>query len=99
MLELTNFGHMTTSTKQFESRDNFLLVTIWAKIITSLHLFQNTHISRRPRVAIFADIIKIVNMFIKTIFKDSKTVERVRNCFKIQSISVFLDTEKSADFR
>ena len=27
---------------------------------------------RRPRVAIFADIIKIVTMFVKTIHKDSK---------------------------
>ena len=27
---------------------------------------------RRPRVAIFADIIKIVTMFVKTIRKDSK---------------------------
>ena len=27
---------------------------------------------RRPRVAIFADIIKIVTMFVKTICKDSK---------------------------
>ena len=28
---------------------------------------------RMPRVAIFADIIKIVTMFVKTIRKDSKT--------------------------
>ena len=42
-------------------------------------LFQNTLILRRSRVAIFADIIKIVNIFIKTIFKDSKKVKRIRN--------------------
>ena len=35
MQELLNFGHMTTSTKQFESRDKILLVTSWIKIITS----------------------------------------------------------------
>ena len=35
-------------------------------------LFQNTFILRRPTVAIFADIIKIVIVFIATIFKDSK---------------------------
>ena len=35
-------------------------------------LFQNTFILRRPTVAIFADIIKIVIVFITTIFKDSK---------------------------
>ena len=29
-------------------------------------------ILRRPRVAIFAEIIKIVTIFIKVIFKDSK---------------------------
>ena len=35
-------------------------------------LFQNSFILRQPLVAIFTDIIKIVTMFIKTIFKDSK---------------------------
>ena len=34
---------------------------------------------RCPRVAIFADIIKIVTMFIKTISKDSKIVKRIRS--------------------
>ena len=34
---------------------------------------------RRPRVAIFADIIKIVTMFIKAIFKNSRKVKRIRN--------------------
>ena len=32
-----------------------------------------------PRVPTFADIIKIVTMFIKTIFKDSRKVKRTRN--------------------
>ena len=36
-------------------------------------------ISRRPRVVIFADIIEIVTIFIKTIFKDSKKVKRIGN--------------------
>ena len=31
------------------------------------------------RVAIFVDIIKILSMFNKAIFKDSKKVERIRN--------------------
>ena len=35
-------------------------------------LFQNTFILRRPGVAIFADIIKIVFMLIKEILEDSK---------------------------
>ena len=34
---------------------------------------------RRPGVVIFADIIKIITMFIKTITKDSRKVKRIRN--------------------
>ena len=34
MLTLPNFGHMTTSTIKFESRDQILLVTSWTGIIT-----------------------------------------------------------------
>ena len=42
-------------------------------------LFKITFISRRSRVTTFADIIKIITMFIKTIFKGSKKVKRFRN--------------------
>ena len=42
-------------------------------------IFQNTLILRRPGVVIFADIIKIVIMFIKTITEDSRKVKRIRN--------------------
>ena len=35
MLELPNFGHMTTPTIQFKSRDKILLVTSWTEIMTS----------------------------------------------------------------
>ena len=71
---------MTTSKIQFESREKILLVMSWTEIMMSKPLFQNIFILRKPsRVAIFADIIKIVNMFIKKIFKDSKKVERFRN--------------------
>ena len=38
-----------------------------------------TFILRRPRVAVFADIIKIVTIFIKTILNDSRKVRRIRN--------------------
>ena len=41
--------------------------------------FQNTLILRRPGVTIFADIIKIVTIFIKTITQDSKKVKRIIN--------------------
>ena len=37
------------------------------------------YLKKAYRVTIFADIIKIVTMFIKKIFKDSKKVKRIRN--------------------
>ena len=49
----------------------------------------------------FADIIKIATMLIKTIFKNSKKVQRIRNyvsSIKMQSASVFLDIAKFAVF-
>ena len=68
--------------------------------MTSLPLFQNIFILTRPRVVISADIIKIVTMFNKTIFEDSKNyVSITQLCIKMQSISVFLDIAKFADFR
>ena len=33
--KLPNFGYMTTSTMQFESRDKILLVTSWTEIMAS----------------------------------------------------------------
>ena len=45
--------------------------------------FQNTLILKRPRVAIFADIIKVVTIFTKTIFKDSKKKKKgIRNYYQ-----------------
>ena len=41
--------------------------------------FQNIFVLRRPGVAIFAYIIKIVTMFIKPTLKDSRKVRRIRN--------------------
>ena len=75
MLELQNFGHMTTSTILFESRDEILLVTPW----TEITFIQNSLTLRRSSVAIFTDIIIIVTIFIKKIFKDSRNVKRIRN--------------------
>ena len=40
-------------------------------------LFHNTFILRRPRVPIFADIIKIVSMFIKKLFRGSKKLKEL----------------------
>ena len=65
MLELPSFGHLTTCTIWFESRDKILLVAPWPEIMMLWLLFQNTFILRRPRVANSADIIKITTMSIK----------------------------------
>ena len=56
-----------------------MLVTSWTETMTSYSIFQKTLILRRSGAAIFADIIKIVTMFIETIFKDSIKVKRIRN--------------------
>ena len=70
MLELPNFVHMSTSTLWFESRD---------VINRNYDIFQNVFILRRPGVAIFAGIIKIITIFVKKIYKDSIKVKRIRN--------------------
>ena len=36
-------------------------------------------ISRRPRVAVFAEIIQILTMFVKTTFKGSTKIKIIRN--------------------
>ena len=42
-----------------------------------IKFFQNTFILRRPGIAIFADIIKIVIMFSKTIFENSRKLKEL----------------------
>ena len=39
--------------------------------------FQKTFILRRPGITIFAEIIKIVTMFIKKIFKDQEKLKEL----------------------
>ena len=70
MLQLPNFGHVTSSTISFELRDRILLLMSKSVITTSQPLFLNRFILRRPGVANFADIMKILTMFVKKIFKD-----------------------------
>ena len=52
-------------------------------------IFQNTFILRRPGIVIFADVIKIVTMFIKTITKGSRTVKRIRNYVSKSNLYVY----------
>ena len=44
---------------------------------------------KKPGVVIFADIIKIVTMFIKTITKDSRKVKRIRNYVSKSNLYVY----------
>ena len=81
MLVLPNFGHIITSTIYFESRDFF--GDVMDRIYDVTTFISKKFILRRPGVAIFAGIIKIVTMFIKTIFKNSRKVKTrnyVSNC-------------------
>ena len=66
MLQVLNFGHMNTSTIQFESRDRILLVKSSTEVI-------------RPEITIFADIIKTITRYIKQILKDSIKTKGIRN--------------------
>ena len=56
-------------------------------------MFLNIFILRRPGVDNLADISKILTMFIKNAFQDWK------KCTKMQSIYVFSDIAKFADFQ
>ena len=51
----------------------------WQKLWRYNLYLKNTFLLRRPRVANFADIIKVSTMYIKTTFKDSKKVKRIEN--------------------
>ena len=56
-----------------------MLVISSTEILASQPLFRNTVILRRPGVALFVDIIKIVTRFIKQIYKDLRKAKRIRN--------------------
>ena len=51
----------------------------------------NTPLSllEKPRVVIFAGIMKILTTFIKTIFKYSKKVKRIRNCVPKSNLHLY----------
>ena len=59
--------------------------------MTSKLLFQVTFILRRPRVANFADIIKIAIIFNRKTFKDENKVKRNR---KLQISGKYADVSK-----
>ena len=48
---------------------------------------------RRHGVAIFADIIKIVTTFFKTILKDSRKVKRIRNYVSEWNLYLYIENK------
>ena len=72
VLRLMGRGGVSQTTLLLPNRFYPENVGIGPKIfLTSKSLFQNAVVLRRPRVDIFGDIMKVVTMFTKTIFKDS----------------------------
>ena len=92
MLELPNFGHMNTSTTEFESRDKILMMTSWIELRGNNLYFKIFYFKETCR-ADFADIIKIAIMLIKTTFKDSIKVKRLE--IKSQNAIVIYLIKKS----
>ena len=65
----------------------------------NISFFSKKLYFKKTWVAIFADIIKILTMFIKTILKDSRKFRRVRKYLSKWNLPVFLDIAKFADLR
>ena len=65
----------------------------------SSSLSQNTFVVRRPGLAIFADIMKTVTVFIKKYLMTQRKIKRNRQIIKMQSISLFFGIAKFVDFQ
>ena len=63
--------------------------------MTSLPLFQKHVILRRPEVTIFAEIIKNVTIFIRTILKYSRKVKRMRNYVSKRNLYLYFLIEQN----
>ena len=98
-----NFSHRSARVTKFWSHDhiyNIICVTWWIFVdeVIDINYDVIAFISkylRRPRVVIFTGISKIVTIFIKELFKDSKNIKSIETQF----LSVFLNIAKFADFR
>ena len=70
---------------------NAIITTLWPHD----YIFDNTFILSRLRAVNFVGIIKILTMFMKPIFKDS---EKLELCIEMQSIYLFVDITKNANY-
>ena len=67
---------------------------------TSFSSVPSTNVEKKSWVAIFADVIKIVTMFTKKILRNIlKNLKHYKLCVKMESVSVFLNIAKFADFQ
>ena len=67
---------------------------LFAEVMTSQLLFQNTFLLRRPGVANFADIIKVSTIFIKPTFKDSLKVKGIGNYALKRNLYLYLSIKQ-----
>ena len=100
LIEMLELPHLVTWTNLQYNLNHVMKFCWWChqQELWCQPLFQNTIILRKPGVAIFADIIKILTRFIKKIFRLKKSYKKEKLCIKMESISVFLDITKLADF-
>ena len=83
--KLPNFGQMAKSTIKFVLR----IKICWWCLDTNYDIFNSKFLFlRKPRVNIFADIIKILTIFIEKIYKGLKKVKRIRNCVSKRNICI-----------
>ena len=73
MLELPNFGHMNTSTIQFESHDKIFQNAVDTNYDVVTFISKYIYFKKAQS---FVEIIKII-ITVKAVFKDSKKVKKL----------------------
>ena len=73
MLELPNFGHMNTSTIQFESHDKIFQNAVDTNYDVVTFISKYIYFKKDQS---FVEIIKII-ITVKAVFKDSKKVKKL----------------------
>ena len=76
---LPNFVHITRSKIKFELHDEILFSDVVDRNYNVLTYISKYFILRRPGVTAFANIIKVVTTFSKTIFRYPKKAKRIIN--------------------
>ena len=69
---------------------NYDVITLFQNTFHVITSFSEYLSFKRPGVAIFTGTIKIVTVFIKIIFKDSRKVKIIRNYISKCSLDLYL---------